>query len=253
MKRIFSTTLTLCSLSLLLGACGGDDELSNEDYDDIAVGVGSLVAVPGGEGGETGSLNDVLEASISAGTSAAEGASSVEIVVHAGVSYEYRLDCYDAAGALQDACGADTDSAEASVDWSGELDTPSYDASIMRVGDWSLSGLQSDTAVFSGTGSFDIETSFSAMYRDVERTLSLSYDASYDDITIDIASRRVTGGAIHYNIDGARYDERGARTKEIEFAVTADLSFTGDGEALLVLDGSRSYVVDLDTGAVAAE
>lgn len=92
-----------------------------------------------GGGGEAGAMGDAT-------TVASEGNAELiddsgEIVVHAGLSYEYRADCFDAAGAEQESCGDITDSANASVSWSGTLG-PRYDATIMRVGEWSISGLQ---------------------------------------------------------------------------------------------------------------
>ncbi|WP_428262028.1 hypothetical protein [Haliangium sp.] len=252
---------SLLSLTVTLGACAAqnDVELTNEDYDDIAVGIGSLVAMPGG-GGEVGSMADASATATSGslldvelGVASAEGSSAHEVVIRAGLEYEYLVDCFDADGAAQDACGELTDSAAVSLSWSGELDTPRYDATITRAGEWSLTGLQGDTAELNGTGSFDASASFTALYRDVSRSLELSYDAQYQGVLIDTATHQVVGGSISYSVQGERTVQRGDRERNGTFSLDAEVSFSADGAATLVLDGTRSYQINVITGAVVAQ
>jgi hypothetical protein len=253
MKTRSLLSASLISLSLTAGACAQQSELapelSGEDYDDIAMGVGALVA-PAGGGGEAGAMSDAVDVASEGSAGLVEGSGAVEIVIHAGLSYEYRADCFDAAGVELDACGETTDSATISVSWSGELDTPSYDASIERAGEWSITGLQSATATLAGEASFEVSSEFRAMYRDVTRSMHLSYDAVYDGVQIDTATRQAVGGSIRYAVQGERFVQRGSDEKDIEFSVQADVTFQADGSATLVLDGSRSYSIDAETGLV---
>jgi hypothetical protein len=246
-------THSLLSASLIFtltaGACAQQSQLSNEDYDDIAMGVGTLVATPGG-GGEAGAMGDATTVASEGSAELVEGSGAIEIVVRAGLSYEYRADCFDAAGAEQESCGEATDSADVSVSWSGELDTLHYDASVMRVGEWSITGLQSATATLNGSGSFEVNSEFQAIYRDVTRSLHLSYDAEYDGVQIDTETRQAVGGSIHYAVEGERFVQQGSTEKDIEFSVDAEVTFQADGSATLVLDGSHSYTIDTATGVV---
>lgn len=254
MKTTSLLSASLLSLSLGLGACAAQDdqELTQEEYDDIAMGLGALVATPGG-GGEAGSMSDAAATASSnslAGVAPAEGASSTEIIVRAGLEYEYRVDCFDIADVLLDTCSELTDRADVSVSWSGELDTPNYEGSIVRTGEWSLSGLTTATATLEGTGSFDVSSSFMAIYRPVVRELELSYDAVYEGVQIDTAEDTVVGGTIHYSVQGSRFVERGDNTRSVDFSVDAEVTFSADGVATLVIDRTRSYEIDLSTGVV---
>jgi hypothetical protein len=251
MKTHSLLSASLISLALTAGACAQQSELSGEDYDDIAMGVGTLVATPGG-GGEAGAMGDATTVASEGQAELIEGSGAVEIVVRAGLSYEYRADCFDAAGAEQASCGETTDSANVSVSWTGELDTPRYDATIMRVGEWSITGLQSATATLAGSGSFEVDSEFQAMYRDVTRSMRLSYDAEYDGVQIDTETRQAVGGSIRYAVQGERFVQRGSAEKDIEFTVDAEVTFQADGSATLVLDGSRSYTINTATGVVAS-
>lgn len=243
---VFATTMTLSSIFAL--GCRAQDKVEDETYDDVAVAVGSLVA--NSSGGEVGSMNESIALSSGQELRAMVAAAKSQ-VVRAGLTYEYDLTCFDAAGAEQAACdAATTESADVSVTWSGSLDLPRYDSSINRTGQWSLSGLQSDIASLNGTGTFAIDSSFEAMYRPVTRVLSLDYQADYDEVQIDRVNERIVGGTIRYSIEGERDVQRGERTREGSFNIEALVSFDGSGAATVTLDGSRTYTVDLGTGEV---
>lgn len=247
---LFSASL----LSLSLAACAQQQsELSNEDYDDIAAGVGAMVAMPGG-GGEVGSFEDAVStATDDSSGSAIEGLGAHEIVVRAGLTYEYRVECFDADGIELEVCGEGTDSATISVSWSGDIDTPRFDASIDRSGEWSLSGLQSDTAVIAGNGSFEVSSEFQAIYRDVTRSMRFSYDAEYRDVQVDTETYQAIGGSIAYRIEGERNAQNGDNERQLSFSVEAEVTFHADGTATMVLDSEHSYRIDLSSGQVAPE
>ena len=249
---IATTAIALSGALALAGCLQQDDALTDEDYDDVAVAVGSLVANP--SGGELGSFQDSLDMTQSSkDANAVEGASGHEVIIRAGLTYEYFVDCLDAAGTVQSVCdAATTDSAALAVSWSGSLELPTYQGSIARTGEWTLSGLQSGTAELNGQGNFDLESHFQAIYRPVTKDLVLSYQANYNAVQIDMASRTVQSGDITYQISGSRSVTRGDVNRSGEFSLVADVSFDGAGNATLVLDGTRSYTINLSTGAVAS-
>jgi len=242
---LFSASL---SLALTLGACSQESQLTQEDYDDVATGVGALVATPGG-GGEAGTFDDALTISTTGSLEAGTGSGGIEVVIRAGLSYEYSADCFSADGVALEACDETADSATVSVNWSGELDTLSYDASIARASEWTITGLQGDTVELTGNGSFEVDSEFQSLYRDEVRSMHFSYEGSYA-VQLDTATHQAVGGSIRYSIEGERFVRRGSNEKDIEFSVDAEVSFAADGTATLTLDGSHSYTIDVETGLV---
>jgi hypothetical protein len=237
---------------IVLLAMGCQSGPTDEDYDDVAAGLGALVS-DGSGGGELGSMDDALSASsgeVPTGlTATGEGTFEGP---RAGLDYAYSVSCLDAAGAALSVCERDvTDTARVTVDWSGSLTLPRYSATIARTGDWTISGLKGETAEFNGHGTFDVDAEFMALYRPVTRTFSLSYDAVYDGILIRTSDRMPMAGEIHYDVDARRTRERGSRTADAEFHIEAVVVF-GNGTATITLDGTRTYHVSLETGEVTA-
>ncbi len=224
-------------------------EPAESDYDDVAAGVGSLVA--NDSGGEVGAMSDSIETS--AGTTpmglSASGAGTVS-GERFGLMYSYTVACSNASGDSMALCGSETDSASLSVEWSGELTLDRYAASVSRTGMWSLTGLQGDNATFNGMGTFSVDSEFMALYRDETRTWSFDYAATYSDVVLRIADETPLSGEIVYQIDAERTVKRGRRTRKGDFSVTATVTFNGDGTATVGLDGSRNYSLALGTGII---
>jgi hypothetical protein len=237
------------AFALLLSGCAPG--VTEDDYDDVATAVGALVA--NDSGGEVGSMGDGVGAALGEVPDGltASGSGSLQ-GTRAGLTYEYGLTCLDESGDAMSACDPTTDSARLTVAWSGELSLPAlgYSASVDRTGDWTLSGLQSDAAAFEGTGTFDVETEFQAIYRPVTRSFLLDYDAVYEGIAVDTVGRDVTAGTIEYTVHASRIRTRRSRTVEVELDVTATVTFHGTAPATIDLDGDRAYTLDLATGAV---
>jgi hypothetical protein len=232
--------------------CKKSDEPTDEDYDDVASAVGALVS--NDSGGETGSMEDSIDiASGELPDGVSQMGSGSFQGLRAGLTYEYSVTCKDAGGAVQEACDAQTDSANLVVDWSGELNLPRYQASVARSGDWTLSGLQTDTAHFSGHGSFDIDTEFTSFFGNRTRTFNLDYDADYQDVTFDRIGREFIGGEIHYDVIAQRTRTRGDTDVEVELVISVDVAFHDDGHATITLDGSRKYDLDVGSGQLAKD
>lgn len=238
--------------SLVIGlaapSLGCNTAPTDEDYDDVAQAVGALVA--NDSGGEVGSMEDASE--LSRGDTpegfTASGEGSYE-GKRLGLHYEYTLRCFDETGAEQSACDDTTDVANLVVSWGGELTLPRYQGSIARDGNWTLRDLQTDVARFEGQGSFEVHSELQTLSGG-ERSFHLTYDATYDDIRYSRPDRKFLGGTIRYDVHAERTRERGGRDVEVELDVEAVVTFEGDGTAKLVLDGERTYRVDLAKGTV---
>lgn len=259
--HVSSTTTSKLSRGSLLGGillaaaiaapgCAAKDEPTEQDYNDVAQALGSMVAGNGSEG-EVAEMGTVLN--ISAGDMpeglTLSGSGSVQ-GQRGSLDYSFSIDCLDANGDAQAQCDESTDSAAVAVDWSGAIDWATFDASVSRDGNWTLTDIQSGTAVFNGEGNFSFDSEFMSLDGQRTRTFSLDYAANYDDILIDVATHQLQGGTASYSISAARTGSNQFRDVEAEFDIDAVLTFNGDGSATLVLDGSHSYQLDLNNGIV---
>lgn len=248
-------TWWVCCSAVLFGiaACSNTDKPTADDYDGVAQALGSVTATDQG-GGEVGTLVDVsVIASGSPRTGIDLMASGELSGIKAGVTYDYDVTCADSAGAKLDSCTNASDSAEVNVKWSGELTTSILSGMVSRTGMIKLSKIQSGSVTVAGTGNLTIDAEFKAILRDATRDYHLAYAAKYEDVQVDRAQQKVTGGSIHYALDVERHAMDAKRTSSATFEITADLVFNADGSAKLTLDGDHTYNVNTTTGAVAAD
>ncbi len=263
MKTTYYLPIALVGASIFaLSACGDDggsdggetttyDMPVQEDYDDMAVAVGSLVS--GGQSGEVRSMEDSVMLALGSTPFGLDLRGELVLGDRAGLSYSYTLECSDASGAEM-ACGGDAARAYVTLDWEGEVNLPRYQASVDRSGWWALTELQTETPRFDGEGRFVVQTSFSSMSGSNQRSFFLDYAARYDDIVWDREAKRPTQGSIHYSViaereaSGTRAEARGE--VDARFKVQASVVFTSEGNAMLVLDNQVSYWLNLETGSV---
>jgi hypothetical protein len=227
------------------GCSGGSSTPTSNDYDDVAQSTAALVVTPGGGGGgETASISDV--ASIAVGVTPANVSVSAQgsfSTVQAGLTYSFTLTCADVSGNALPHCGPTTSAAQASVSWNGDLQIPDFSATVSRTGDWSVSGIQTGTATFNGTGSFDYSSTFQSAFRDEQASADLVYNATYDAVVYSEAAHLVTGGTIQYSIEASRMASSTSGTSSGSFTINAVVTFAADGSATIVLDGSHTYQV----------
>jgi hypothetical protein len=145
-------------------------------------------------------------------------------------------------------CDSTTDAGRLTISWSGELVTPTFSGSISRTGDWEVSGLQSDVAVFDGEGTFDVDAEWVTLFG-ARKSYMLDYDAQYSSIAVRTSDRVVMSGEARWDVHAMRTRERGLRSAEAEYQIEAILTFD-NGTAVLTLDGSRRYQVNVQTGSV---
>lgn len=247
MKSFFGIAVTSVLVPFGAGCQSGP---TDEDYDDVAASVSALT-VGDGSGGDVGAMDDSVAASQGETPEGmtASGSGSFE-GERLGLEYEYAITCLDSDGDTMSICDATTDSARLTVAWSGELTLPRYSASVSRTGDWTVIGLQEEVAQFDGEGTFDLESEFDALFTNEHRTANFSWDAEYEAIRFRVADGIPIDGEARFAVHLERTRERGARSVEAEFDIDGVLTFDGSGGATLVLDGSRTYEVDVATGTV---
>jgi hypothetical protein len=238
--------IVLLSSIAILAAC--NDSPTQEEYDEVAAGLGSLVS-SGDGGGDVGSMGDsvaLLTGDVPFGLSVTGSGSFAGL--RGGLMYEYGVTCLDASGATMALCDSTTDAGRLTIAWSGELDTPTFSGSIARTGDWSVSGLQSDVAVFEGEGTFDVDAEWLTLFG-TRKTYQLDYDAEYSAIGIRTSDHVAVSGEARWDVHAMRTRERGSNSAEAEFQIEAVLTFE-EGSATLTLDGAHRYRVDIDSGSV---
>ena len=154
--------LATSALALAVTGCAQkSDEPTQQDYNDVASSVGALVA---GGGGELASIED------SVGTATGEipfgfssnGSGQIE-GTRGGMSFLYEVACTGADGVSMAVCDSTTDTASLLVEWAGNYEGDFWQFEISRTGEWSVSGLQGDVAVFSGEGTFDVSSALQSL------------------------------------------------------------------------------------------
>lgn len=238
------------TLALSLAACSSSSTPTREQYDDTAQAIASTTAQSGG-GGDVASMTDSV--TISLGAMPAGFSLMGDGHFHGsrlGVDYNYALVCKSAAGVTAP-CGPTTDQASVDVSWSGNLSSPNLDASVTRDGTWSVTGLQSDTATFSGNSSFSFDATLRSIFRP-GAMVSYSFDASaaYDAIRISTQERQVIDGSAAFDISAHAQVSGTNKDSEASFDIHAEITFHADHTADLVLDGSRHYSLNLTSGVV---
>lgn len=244
MKRL----MNVCALAATCAAgCAGTDDATEADYDDVAQAMSALV-VTDNNGGDVGAMVDATNiAAGNGGLTLQVSASGKYTASHLGLEYEYSAQCSDAEGQEQQACTADSDSAQIEVNWSGDLELPHLKAAVSREGSWQLSDLQSDNVTFAGAGDFNVDLEVSSLFRSVTRTYTLAYNATYEGVVLQRSARALESGRITYSIDAERTATGPRRESQAHFNMDGVLEIHGDGTATLTLDSAYSYQIDLKT------
>jgi hypothetical protein len=226
-------------------------DVTRDQYDDTAQAI-ATATVTGSGGGDIGSMSDSI--TIALGTPPLGFVLQGDGHFHGnrlGIDYSYAITCKDAAGTTLALCDATTDAADVSVAWSGNLRSPNLDADVSRTGDWTLTGLQGATATFDGDSSFSLDTTLRSVFRPgVTETYMFDLDASYDAVKVATANRLAIGGTATLDVTGHHKVTGSNQDVDASFSVHATVSFTTIHTALIVIDGTQRYSVDLATGVV---
>lgn len=243
--------ITLITVGLSIAACSSSSKPPTpEEYDATAQAIASTTATSGSSGGDVASMADTA--------SLALGVMPPGISVmgdghfqgtRLGVTYNYSLTCKNLAG-VAGVCGPTTNQATVSVAWSGNLTSANLDASVTRSGNWTITGLQTDTATFSGDSSFSSNLTLRSS-PGATSTYSIDANASYTAVRISTHDHKVIDGSASYDLT-AHHTVTGAGSNNVNasFEVHVDMTYHADHTATLVLDGSQHYTLNLETGVV---
>lgn len=248
--------ITLLTLGLATAACSSStNQPTPAEYDDTAQAIASTTSTSSGgtsSGGDVASMADTVSLALGV---LPQGISLMgDGHFHGtrlGVDYNYSLTCKTVAG-IAAACGPTTDQATVQVAWSGNLTSTSVDASVTRSGSWTITGLQSTTATFSGDSTFSFDATLRSIFRPgVTATYTFDASASYNAVKIAMQQRQVIDGSASFDLT-AHHTVTGAGSNNVDasFEVKAQITFHADHTAALVLDGNQHYSLDLTTGIV---
>lgn len=244
--------ITLTTLAVSLAACSSSTSTpTRAQYDDTAQAIASTTATGGG-GGDVASMSDSV--------TIAQGAMPQGFTLmgdghfqgsRLGVDYSYAITCKTAAG-IVGVCNAATDQASVDVAWSGNLNSTNLDAAVTRNGSWSITGLQSATATFSGDSTFSFDATVRSIFRPgATATYAFDASASYEAIKIATQQRQITGGTASFDVSArATVTGAGGNNSDKSFDVHAVITFHADHTADLVLDATQHYSLDLTSGVV---
>ncbi len=255
MKTFKTNTLGLWvsagALVLGVGACAMDEGLRDEDFDDLAQGLGESIdnendtaqlRVAGDvEALATGEIPEGLNAS---GERSFEGA-------RGSVTYSYTVACFDAAGVALSACGPLTDRAEVESSWTGTVQTARYSGQAEGSASWVITGFSGDTLTINGTGGFEFNGRFQALGRPVTRTRFLKVDAVYIDVLVNRDAKTLVGGSIDYAVETTLERDGGLVDVNRAWQGDATVTFSGEPVVELVIDGTRAYQLNLESHTVA--
>jgi hypothetical protein len=250
--------ITLITLGLSVAACSSSTSPPTEaDYEDTAQAIASSTATAGRGGGIGG--GEIL--AMTDAVSIARGRLPLGFLrlgdgrCHGnrmGVEHTFTATCKDAAGTVQEQCDKTTDSATVELTLTGSFETSNVTASVDRQAAWTITGLQSETATFGGTSSLSLETTMTSVFHEgVTSSFTFDADASYDAIQIATEERDIIGGSASLDVTAHRVvtgTEMGAKDVDRTFEIHAVITFNADQTATLVLDGTQTFTIDLDSG-----
>lgn len=246
------TALVMSGLAFAVGACASStkEPATAEEYDDTAQAIGETLAAEG-DRGDVVSMKDAVKLARGIMPFGFFQTSDRHFGCRrSNLDVSFTIVCKDAAGAVQAKCNSRTDEAAIDVAWSGSVDTRTFDSMVSRLGSWTLTGLQSETATFSGLSAFSSSTTLTSVFSNRVSSYELNTAAAYNAIHISTDDRETIDGSASFDVSAHRVVTGGKHDVDRTFEVHTDVIFHPDHTATLILDGEREYLLDLDTGRI---
>ena len=239
-----TTTLGAVSACLVAAGCTSN-EIASSEYDEIAQLVASSVATPDG-GGIAGGAADaarLARGEMPAGF-AMDPQTGMATGSHHGISCVYMVFCVDAQGMHMDRCGPAAETATIVAAWQGTLALDTFAGVISRQATWTLTGMGSGRATLAGQSQLVYDVTFTP--GTVHDRATATEDAA---LAVDPETGVIAGGTLASQIRAHRTVDASHGQQLWDHELGAEVTFSGTGTATLVLDGTRTYTIDLATGS----
>jgi hypothetical protein len=247
MIRMQHNALLLCSglLTMVLpSGCSDSDQPTEQDYDHVTSALGPLLVRDVGPDGRL-----VMGYRAAKGTAPAwlsvsrEGGLAGE---HGGLDWSVVVKCTGGSDAT--GCGSDAVTADVAVAVRGNLELPQHRSALAFTGKWHLDRLDEARAIAKGRTKVAARTDLSlpAIGRSFAFDLRVAYDL---DVPRDEPESAV--GTVDINVDVDRFGQLGARSSDAHFEIDVLVTLDGTGTADVLVDGGRSYALDLQSGTAA--
>jgi hypothetical protein len=230
------------------GGGGSDDDTTPpdeaaRDYDGVASVIGADVI-----GGELGGMLDMVVIS-EGGMPAGFNYLGVDATnthhamgVRGGLEFHYFYHCNDAGDVILPTCDGNANHSHVDVSWSGALQAGTMSiSSVSLEGNWAVRDLSVDKPRVGGDGKLSLVANLGGTD---PASFNITGDATFDRVRYAPGQALPSSGKIDLLISAER--TRGTSTRT--FAVAGALVFDGSTIAVLTLDASQLYSVDLTTG-----
>ncbi len=228
------------------GGGGSDDTPVDEvarDYDGVASAIGASAYV--------GELSAMLDIVVISEGGMPEGISYLgsndQHFHHAsgsrgGLTFHYMYHCNDAGDLILPTCDGNANHSHVDVSWSGGLEGAAMSIeSVALEGNWAVRDLSVDKPRVGGDGKMSFVARIAG---GAAATFNISYDATFDRVRFAPGQAFPASGKIDLLIAAERTRSDATRT----FAVTGSLAFAGTSAAILTLDATNTYSIDLTSG-----
>jgi hypothetical protein len=235
-----------------IAACGGEDQATDAEYQEIAEQISGLGTDP--SAGDLVLLREIVGAGLGETPAGLDVDLEGRIIGHRGdIDLEINFECRDVANE-QSFCGASAAEASFSLEIEGDLQLPRYRTHFERTAEWQVNGLQEANVMVDGTSTLHTVAEHRSFDEDDDdfRITELDVIAQYNGVGVRRTDRALVEGTIEYSIDLKRLTSDADRDIDREIESTGRLEISGPGQAVLTLDSSRRFEVDVDSGTIIA-
>ena len=231
------TLLLTATMTAALVGCEQSEPLTEEEATEVAQAAAPLARE---DGGETATAQLAVDTAVGDSWLVVDASGSWTGLLSA-VDYVFDIDCFDGNGDEVE-CSDETVRAEVMTDIEASLDLPRYDAYFLRDADWTLDALDTETPSVQGSAYTEIDSSFTAIYRDVERSWHLELNGDYDLEATGVPDRFT--GTITWDAFAERTRDTDDESLRSTLDTEIELTYDGDGSPTMLVD--RTYTFDVD-------
>ena len=140
------------------------------------------------------------------------------------------------------------------MDWqgshSGEWTWNRFSYSFERSYEFHLTGCLTDEITVNGQGSASVQMDFAAAFYNYQRHYDVSYAHEYRNVVLSRTADYPLSGTVVFDVDGERTRTTKKNQATSTFTAHVEITFNGTENPLIVVNSSRSFVLDLNNGTV---